>query len=86
MICFSDSVKKGDSARFLKCLNVAVLMLHSYGRVTYAHVLLLLARIYAVLSEKLAFEVLQNQYFKNSGKAGGNVPLDLRMEHLNKRK
>lgn len=85
MMCFSDSVKEGDSARLLKFLKVAVLMLHSYGRVKYAYVVLLfLAKIYAILSEKHSFEVLQNRYFNNSGKAGGNVPLDLRMEHLNK--
>lgn len=33
---------------------------------------------------KGAFEVLQNRCFNSSGKAGGNIPLDLRMEHLNK--
>ena len=66
MMCFSDSVKEGDSARLLKFLKVAVLMLHSYGRVKYAHVVLLfLAKIYAILSEKHAFEVLQNRYFKS---------------------
>ena len=37
------------------------------------------------MSEKGAFEVLQNRYFNSSGKAGGNIPLDLTMEHLNKR-
>ena len=85
MMCFSDAVKEGDSARLLKFLKVAVLMLHSYGRVKYAYVVLLfLAKIYAILSEKHAFEVLQNPFFNNSGKAGGNVPLDPRMEHLNK--
>ena len=58
---------------------------HSYGRVKNAYVVLLfLAKVYAILTEKLAFDTLQNRYFNNSGKAGGNVPLDLRMEHLNK--
>lgn len=45
--------------------------------------MLFFAKISAILSEKLAFEVLHNRHFNNSGKAGGNVPLDLRMEHLN---
>ena len=85
MMFFSDSVKEGDSASLLKFLKVALLILHSYGRVKYAYVVLLfLAKIYAILTERLAFEALQNRCFNNSGKAGGNVPLDLRMEHLNK--
>ena len=49
----------------------------------YAYVILLfLAKVHAFLSERLAFEVLQNQYYNSSGKAGDNIPLDLRMEHL----
>lgn len=85
MMFFSDAVKEGDSASLLKFLKVALLILHSYGRVKYAYVVLLfLAKIHAILTEKLAFEAIQNRFFNNSGKAGGNVPLDLRMEHLNK--
>ena len=85
MMLFSDSVKEGDSIGLLKFLKVALLMLHSYNRVKYAYVVLLFfAKIYAILSEKLAFEVLHNRYFNNSGKAGANIPLDLRMEHLNR--
>ena len=85
MMLFSDSVKEGDSIGLLKFLKVALLMLHSYNRVKYAYVVLLFfAKIYATLSEKLAFEVLHNRYFNNSGKMGANIPLDLRMEHLNR--
>ena len=85
MMLFSDAVKEGDSAALLKFLKVALLLLHSYSRVKYAYVVLLfLAKVNAILSEKGAFEVLQNRYFNSSGKAGGNIPLDLRMEHLNK--
>ena len=85
MMLFSDAVKEGDSESLLKFLKVALLMLHSYNRVKYAYVVLLfLAKVYGILSEKLAFEVLHNRFFNRSGKAGGNVPLDLRMEHLNK--
>ena len=85
MMVFNDSVKEGDSASLLKFLKVALLFLHTHNRVKYAYVVLLfLAKVYAILSEKLAFEVLHNRAFNNSGKAGGNFPLDLRMEHLNK--
>ena len=85
MMVFNDSVKEGDSASLLKFLKVALLFLHTHNRVKYAYVVLLfLAKVYAILSEKLAFEVLHNRAFNNSRKAGGNFPLDLRMEHLNK--
>ena len=81
MMFFSDSVKEGDSASLLKFLKVAVLILHSYGRVKNAYVVLLfLAKTHAILTEKLAFDTLQNRYFNNSG----NIPLNLRMEHLKK--
>lgn len=85
IMLFNDSVKEGDSIGLLKFLKVAFLMLHTYKRVKYAYVVLLfLAKVYAILSEKLAFEVLHDWYFNNSGKAGANIPLDLRMEHLNR--
>ena len=85
MMLFTDAVKEGDSASLLKFLKVALLILHRYNRVKYAYVVLLfLAKVHAILSERLAFEVLQNRYYNSSGKAGGNIPLDLRMEHLNK--
>lgn len=32
----------------------------------------------------MAFELIHNRFFNASGRAGGNIPLDLRMEHLNK--
>lgn len=85
MMLFSDSAEEGDSIGLLKFLKVALLMLHSYNRVKYAYVVLLcFPKIYAILSEKLAFEVLHNCYFNNSGKSGANIPLDLRIEHLNR--
>ena len=40
--------------------------------------------LYAILREKLAFEVLHNCYFNNSRKTGANIPFDLRVEHLNR--
>ena len=41
MMFFSDSVKEGDSVSLLKFLKVALLILHSYGILKYAYVLLL---------------------------------------------
>ena len=41
------------------------------------------AKIYALLSEKEAFKVVHNRFVNKTGKRGGNIPLDLHMEHLN---
>ena len=74
MMVFNDSVKEGDSASLLKFLTL--LFLHTHNRFKYAYVVLLfLAKVYAILSETLAFEVLHNRAFNNSGKAGGNFPI-----------
>ena len=80
-----DAVKEGDAGRLLDFLKVALLLLHCHHRVKYAYVVLLsLAKIYAILPKRTALEVLLNRFFNSLGKAGGNIPLDLRMEHLNK--
>ena len=80
-----DAVKEGDAGRLLDFLKIALLLLHCHHRVKYAYVVLLfLAKIYAILPKGIALEVLLNRFFNSLGKAGGNIPLDLRMEHLNK--
>lgn len=80
-----DTVKEGDAGRLLDFLKIALLLLHCHHRVKYAYVVLLfLAKIYAILPKGIALEVLLNRFFNSLGKAGGNIPLDLRMEHLNK--
>ena len=71
MMLLSDSVKEGDSVGLLKFLKVSLLMLHAYNRVKYSYVLLFLAKVYAILSEQLAFEVLHDRYLNKSGKPGG---------------
>ena len=45
--------------------------------------LLLLVRVYSLLSETQAFNLKWNRFCNTSGKIGRNIPLDLRMEHLN---
>lgn len=51
----------------------------------YAYVVLLfLGKVYAILSPGMAFELIHNRAFNALEKIGGNIPLDLRMEHLNK--
>lgn len=85
IMLFSDAVKEGDPRRLLQSMKIALLFLHTYGRVKYAYaVLLFLAKFHAILPSGMAFELIHNRFCNVSGKAGGNIPLDLRMEHLNK--
>lgn len=80
-----DAVREGDAGRLLHFLKVALLLLHCHHRVKYAYVVLLfLVKIYAILPKGIALEVLHHKVFNTLGKAGGNIPLHLRMEHLNK--
>lgn len=80
-----DALREGDAGTLLDFLKVALQLLHCHHRVKYAYVVLLfLAKIYAILPKGIALEVLHNRVFNSLGKAGGNIPLDLRMEHLNK--
>lgn len=81
----TDAVKKGDPRRLLQSIKIALLFLFTYGRVKYAYlVLLFLAKLHAILPTGMAFEFIHNRFFNVTGKAGGNIPLDLRMEHLSK--
>ena len=78
-------MKEGDAGRLLDFLKITLLLLHCHHRVKYTYVvLLLLAKIYAIVPKGIALEVLLNRSFNSLGKAGGNIPLGLRMEHLNK--
>ena len=45
--------------------------------------LLLLVRVYSLLSETQAFNLKWNRFCNTSGQIGRNIPLDLRLEHLN---
>lgn len=85
IMLLTDAVKEGDPRRLLQSIKIALLFLHTYGRVKYAYVVLLfLAKFHAILPSGMAFELIHSRFFNVSGKAGGNIPLDLRMEHLNK--
>ena len=85
ILLLTDAVKEGDPRRLLHSIKIALLFLYTYERVKYAYVVLLfLAKLHAILPTGMAFELIHNRFFNASGKAGGNIPLDLRMEHLNK--
>lgn len=85
IMLLTDAVREGDPKRLLICIKVALPILYTNHRVKYSYVVLLfLAKLYAILPNGMAFDLIHNRFFNSSGKPGGNIPLDLRMEHLNK--
>ncbi len=82
---FNDAIKEGDGERLLDVYKVALLIYKEHGKTKYAYeVLLFLVKIYGILSKHDAHNLKWNRFFNKHGTKGGNIPLDLRMEQLNK--
>lgn len=79
-----DAIKEGDSYRLVNCYKLVLLFAYKFGNTKYAFSLLLFfVQVYAVLSEEEAVSLIVNRFVNSKGVAGGNIPLDLFMEHLN---
>lgn len=79
-----DAVQEGDGNRLVRCYKMILLFQYKFHHTKYAFVLLLFfAKIYALLSEKEAYLLIHNRFVNKKGKKGGNIALDLHMEHLN---
>ena len=79
-----DAIKEGDANRLVRCYKIVLLFQYKFKHTKYAYLLLLFfAKMYAILSKKEAFLLLHNRFLNKKGKKGGNIPLDLHMEHLN---
>jgi len=80
----ADGIKEGDGYRLVNCYKFVLLFAYQFHNTKYAYALLLFfIQIYAVLSEEEAFCLIFNRFINSKGKCGGNIPLDLFMEHLN---
>ena len=79
-----DAVKEGDGDRVVRCYKLMLLFNYKFGHTKYAFALLLFfANIYALLPEKEAYLLIHNRFVNKKGTKGGNIALDLHMEHLN---
>lgn len=79
-----DAIKEGDGNRLMRCYKVVLLFMYKFKHTKYAYVLLLLfAKLYALLPEKEAESLIHNRFVNKKRKKGGNIPLDLHMEHFN---
>jgi hypothetical protein len=82
---FTDAIKEGDGDRLHDVYKFALLLYKANGKTKYSYAILLyLCQIECLLSEEDAHSLKWNRFFNKHGKVGRNIPLDLRMEQLNK--
>ena len=79
-----DAVKEGDGERLIRLYKVAMLYYKAYGHSHYAYsTLLMTLQVNACLTPRMSHSVIWNRFWNKRGGNGGNIPLDLHLEHLN---
>ena len=82
---FNDAIKERDGQRLYELYKLALLLYKANGKTKYSYVVLLYrVKISGILSENDAHNLKWNRFFNKHGKKAANIPLDLRMEQLNK--
>lgn len=82
---YNDAIKAGDGDRLHDLYKFAHLLFKANGKTKYSYAILMyLLQIKSMLSEEDAHNLKWNRFFNKHGKVGRNIPLDLRMEQLNK--
>ena len=82
---YHDAIKEGDGGRLHDLYRQLLLLFKANNKIKYAYACLLyLAQIESILSERDAHNMKWNRFFNKHGGKGANIPLDLRMERLNK--
>ena len=83
---FHDAARENDGARSIRCWKFFLLHHRTESsRSKYAiEAFHLLAQINALLSPRLAHELIWNRTVNVNGGAGNNIPMDLHLEHLNR--
>eukprot|EP00794_Sanderia_malayensis_P012570 gene12570-13857_t len=83
---FFDAVSEGDGSRVIRSWKFMLMYLRQDGarsRKYALEALYLLCQIYALLSPRDAHSLVWNRFNKNKNGKGGNIPLDLALEHYN---
>lgn len=84
---FYDSVSEGDGCRVLRCWKFFLPYLQNdgSGSTKYAlEALFVICQANALLSPKAAHQLTWNRFSKTKNGPGGNIPLDLALEHHNR--
>ena len=83
---FSDAISEADGQRVLRCWKFFLMFLKMDGAQSRNYALEglhLLSQVYTILSPRDAHRLIWNRSVKVKHGMGGNIPLDLALEHYN---
>lgn len=84
---FSDAVSEGDGQRTIRCWKFFLMFLKGDGQRSCKYALEglhIMCQIYALLSPREAHRLVWNRSVKAKHGIGGNIPLDLALEHFSR--
>ena len=83
---FLDAILEGDGERVIRSWKFLLLYFQNdKGSPKYAlEALYIMFQVYALLSPKASHQIIWNRFSKRNQSRGGNIPLDLALEFLNK--
>ena len=84
---FYDAVSEGDGERVFLSWKFMLLYLKADGKRSTKYSLeafYMMCQFYCLLSERSAHRLIWDRFVKNHDGYGGNIPLDLALEHLNR--
>ena len=89
MACYFSTfvVSEGDGQRIIRCWKFFLLFLKGDGQRSCKYALEglnIMCQIYALLSPRDAHRLIWNRSVKAKSEMGGNIPLDLALEHFNR--
>ena len=88
LLCnFYDAISEGDGQRVIRCWKfmLAYLIKDGAGSRKYAlETFYLLCQVNSLLSPQASHRLIWNRFYKGKSGPGGNIPLDLALEHFNR--
>lgn len=84
---FCDAVSEGDGQRIIRCWKFFLLFLKNDGQRSSKYALeglTIMCQIHVLLSPRDAHRLIWNRSIKTRYGLGGNIPLDLALEHYNR--
>ncbi len=82
---YNDAIREADGDRLIRSWKFLLLLFKASNRSNYSlDALNLLAQYYILLPPRLAQQLAWSRCVNTTGTEGGNIPMDLHMEHLNR--
>ena len=83
---FYDAISKGDGQRVIRCRKFMLPYLKEDGQSSEKYALeafYVIWQIKSLLSPRASYRLVWNRFHKLKHARGGNIPLDLALEHFN---